>query len=128
LKMRNATVDAQTCANPKTTGCVEFLSPLSNIRLVDAQSRVWPSTTGALETCSNDPHTLCSQRAWLDIAENGIAPLKTVTARLAFVVPVQSDFTLYFAPYRYSDASSVTAGGTSSGQGYPTVAAVTINI
>ncbi|MBA3824078.1 MAG: hypothetical protein H0X24_09290 [Ktedonobacterales bacterium] len=128
LKMRNASVTAQGCANHKPSECIEYLSPLSNIRLVDAQKRVWPPTTGALETCSNDPHTMCSQRAWLDIAANGIAPTKTVTARLAFVVPVQGNFTLYFAPYRYSDASSASAGGTSSGQDYPTVAAVNLNI
>ncbi len=128
LKMRNASVDDQGCAAPKTTGCVEYLSPLSNFRLMDAQGRVWPSTTGALETCSNDPHTICSQRAWVAEAGAGIAPTKTFTARLAFVVPVQGNFTLYFAPYRYSDASSATAGGTSSGQAYPTVGAITINI
>lgn len=128
MKIRNASVDAQTCANPKTSACVEYLSPLSNFRLMDAQQRVWPSTTGALETCSNDPHTMCSQRAWLDVAANGIAPTKTFTARLAFVVPVQGNFTLYFAPYRYNDANSDTAGGTSSGQNYPTVAAVALNI
>lgn len=59
---------------------------------------------------------------------NGIAPGASATEQLAFLVPVQSmPLTLYFAPYRFSDANPGLAGGTSSGVHQTTAAAIAIS-
>jgi hypothetical protein len=47
---------------------------------------------------------------------------------LAFIVPTTGSLTLFFAPYRYSDATAGTAGGISSGVHQATLAEVSISI
>jgi len=128
VTMKNNSASPTSCANTNTTKCVEYLSPLQNFRLRDNQGRDWPTTSGAMEACTTDPHTLCASRSWLDIALNGIAPGASVSEQLAFIVPSPSTpLTLYFAPYRYSDASPGMAGGTSSGLHQTTAAAIAIS-
>jgi hypothetical protein len=128
LTFKNSSASATSCANPKMDNCIEYLSPLQNFRLRDDQGRDWPTTTGAMETCTMDPHTQCSNRDWIDLATNGIAPGQSVTEQLAFIVPTTGSLTLFFAPYRYSDATAGTAGGISSGVHQATLAEVSISI
>ena len=109
------TTDGST--KPCPTKCVEYLSPLSNFRLLDSQGRQWPSTTGAVEPCSADPQgATCNNRLWLNIAQNGLAPNATFTNRLAFVVPTtEHSFIFAFAPYRFPDTTpNVTSGPVSA--------------
>jgi hypothetical protein len=130
------------CPNHGASGCIEYLSPLQNFRLIDSQGRPWPTTSGAMQTCTNDPHTACTSRAWLEmmgvsptqgnsqtgIPTGGLVPGMTFSARLDFVVPTNgSPFTLYFAPYRYAD-SLMAAGGSPSGRNLPTLAEIAINV
>jgi hypothetical protein len=128
VTMKNNSASPSSCANPNATKCTEYLSPLQNFRLRDNQGRDWPTTSGVMEACSTDPHTMCASRSWLDIALNGIAPGASVTEQLAFIVPSQSTpLTLYFAPYRFSDANPGVAGGTASSLHQTTVAAIAIS-
>ncbi len=128
LTMKNTSASATSCANPKANNCVEYVSPLQNFRLRDSQGRDWPTTSGALETCSTDPHTMCAAREWMNEALNGIAPGQSFTTQLAFIVPTQGNLALYFAPYRFTDASPALAGGTYSGEHQATVAVISINV
>ena len=144
LTIQNTSGSATGCGNPKVNNCVEYLSPLQNFRLQDPQGRDWPSTTGPMETCTNDPHTPCANRDWTVEARGGIPAVTTVladplsgnmisysptfTTQLAFIAPMSGSITLYFAPYRFTDASDAVAGGSSSGKNQPTVAAITINL
>jgi hypothetical protein len=144
LTMQNTSGTTTGCVNPKANNCVEYLSPLQNFRLQDAQGRDWPSTTGPMEACTTDPHTICANRAWATEARGGI-PAVTLTAKdpltqqsvtysstfktqLAFIVPMTGTVTLYFAPYRFVDTSAALAGGNSSGKDLPTVAEININL
>lgn len=128
VTMKNNSASPTSCANPNATKCVEYFSPLQNFRLRDNQGRDWSTTTGAMEACSNDPHTLCASRTWIDLAMNGIAPGASATEQLAFLVPLQSTpLTLYFAPYRFSDTNPGLAGGTASGVHQTTAAAIAIS-
>ncbi len=126
LTMQNTSEPATGCANPKASQCVETLSPLQNFRLVDSQGRQWPSTTGPILACP-DVHD-CNNRQWTQEAVAGIAPGATYTNQIAFIIPMSGTFTLYFAPYRFSDATAGVAGGTVSSKSIPTAAAITITI
>lgn len=129
MSIKNTSADANSCPNKSVSGCVENISPLSNFRLIDDTGRQWHSTTGASETCSADPHTVCSTRNWVTEAATGIAPGQTYTNQVAFYVPLnQHTLTLYFAPYRYSDTNPQLAGGINSGKGQPTLAAITLSV
>lgn len=128
LTFKNSSASATSCANSHVDNCIEYLSPLQNFRLRDDQGRDWPTTTGAMEACTMSPHIPCSNRDWLDLAINGIAPGQSVTEQLAFIVPTTGSLTLFFAPYRYSDATAGTAGGVSSGLHQATLVEVPISL
>jgi hypothetical protein len=128
LTFKNSSASATSCANAHADNCIEYFSPLQNFRLRDDQGRDWPTTTGARETCTLDPHTMCSSRDWLALALNGVGPGQSATEQLAFIVPTTGTLTLFFAPYRFSDASAGTAGGVSSGLHQATLVEVPISL
>ncbi len=113
--------------------CTEYITPLSNFRLLDDQQRLWPSTTGAAESCNalqTDPSAsdACSNRRWLNEADTGIPAGGSFSNRMAFLIPANGhSFTLYFAPYRYSDTTTDNGSpaGTTPSAGTVTPAAKT---
>jgi Domain of unknown function (DUF4352) len=115
--------DAASCPQGK---CVSYYSPLSNFRLVDDKGRQWYTTTAASENCTSHPHDLCYNRLWVDEANKGVLPGQSFNSRLAYNVPDDMHtFTLYFAPYRFSDSqgNAANAATPTSSAGTPTVTA-----
>jgi hypothetical protein len=115
VRIQNASDgDTASCPAGKCTG---YYNPLTNFRLVDATNHEWTSSTGAAEKCSplqTDPKAadVCSNRQWLAEATNGLRPGEIFTSQIAFLVPSdQTQFALFFAPYRFPDtpASGATA-------------------
>lgn len=117
VTLLNASLSPTGCPNPRaeTTPCTEFISPLSNFRLIDDQLRQWPTTTGAAEQCSDPQHAArdnlnCSMRQWVmllnpgdrGIPQGGLKPGMTFQNQLFFLVPSDvHTFSLFFAPFRF---------------------------
>ena len=115
----NLSTDSSACPN---NHCTEYISSLSNFRLVDNQLRQWPSTTGAAESCQ--PLSLtCNSQRWLDEAKNGIPAGGSFSATINFLIPTNAHtFTFFYAPYRFSD--TVADNGNSTGQSLATATGV----